>query len=103
MWHTPKTCIPYVSAGKSLLLTTKTMTKHLTTTEVKFRFDNRAMYRTDTQRKRELEVAAIMEKKNRKDLADWARAGRFTLILDDLRKSRKSIDNCATDIIAFNS
>ena len=27
MWHTLKTCIPYVSAGKSLLQTTKTMTK----------------------------------------------------------------------------
>lgn len=27
MWHTPKTCIPYVSAGKSLLLTKKTIMK----------------------------------------------------------------------------
>jgi hypothetical protein len=61
------------------------------------------MYRTDTQRKREIEVAAIMEEKGRKDLADWARAGRFTLILDDLRKSRKSIEHCATNIISFNS
>lgn len=80
----------------------KTRNSYLKLIEDKFKMDNHAMARTNTQRKRELEVADIMEENGRKDLADWARAGRFTLCLDQLRRSRNSIWACAQSIMAIN-
>ena len=80
----------------------KTKNSYLKLIEVKFKMDNHSMARTETQRKRELEVADIMEENGRKDLADWARAGLFTLYLDQLRRSRNSIWACAQSIMGLN-